>query len=206
MALPQSRFFEEKSIMISSIENICAKYKDKIEKVWHGLSIDNITLLSDELLNCWLKRNTVFICGNGGSSANANHLANDLIYGINPSGRGMNVHSLCANSAINLCLANDVGYENVFSHQLRSLGKEGDLLLVFSGSGNSANVIKAINEAKTLGITSYAMLGFDGGECLKLADNTIHFKINDMQISEDFQMIIGHIIAKELMKRISEIK
>lgn len=192
--------------MSISIESSVTEYKQSLDIVWNSLKIDDIELLSLGLFNAWLNRNNVFICGNGGSSANANHLANDLIYGINPSGRGMNVHSLCANSAINLCLANDVGYENVFSHQLRSLGKEGDLLLVFSGSGNSPNVIKAINEAKTLGITSYAMLGFDGGECLKLADNTIHFKINDMQISEDFQMIIGHIIAKELMKRISEIK
>jgi len=192
--------------MSISIESSVTEYKQSLDIVWNSLKIDDIELLSLGLFNAWLNRNNVFLCGNGGSSANANHLANDLIYGINPSGRGMNVHSLCANSAINLCLANDVGYENVFSHQLRSLGKEGDLLLVFSGSGNSPNVIKAINEAKTLGITSYAMLGFDGGECLKLADNTIHFKINDMQISEDFQMIIGHILVKELMKRISEMK
>ncbi len=192
--------------MSISIESSVTEYKQSLDIVWNSLKIDDIELMSLGLFNAWLNRNNVFLCGNGGSSANANHLANDLIYGINPSGRGMNVHSLCANSAINLCLANDVGYENIFSHQLRSLGKEGDLLLVFSGSGNSPNVIKAINEAKTLGITSYAMLGFDGGECLKLADNIIHFKINDMQISEDFQMIIGHIIAKELMKRISEIK
>ena len=192
--------------MKSLIEKEVQEYRKGLDDVWNSLNIVNVNLLIIDLFNAWKNRNTVFICGNGGSSANANHLANDLIYGINPSGRGMNVHSLCANSAINLCLANDVGYENVFSHQLRSLGKEGDLLLVFSGSGNSPNVIKAINEAKTLGITSYAMLGFDGGECLKLADNTIHFKINDMQISEDFQMIIGHILVKELMKRISEMK
>jgi len=188
-----------------SIKNPVLEYKRNLENVWNSVNIDDIEALSLDLFNAWLNRSNVFLCGNGGSSANANHLANDLIYGINPSGRGMNVHSLCANSAINLCLANDVGYENVFSHQLRSLGKEGDLLIVFSGSGNSPNVAQAINEAKTLGITSYAMLGFDGGKCLKIADKTIHFKINDMQISEDFQMIIGHILMKELMKRISEI-
>jgi len=192
--------------MKSLIEKEVQEYRKGLDDVWNSLNIVNVNLLIIDLFNAWKNRNTVFICGNGGSSANANHLANDLIYGINPSGRGMNVHSLCANSAINLCLANDVGYENVFSHQLRSLGKEGDLLLVFSGSGNSPNVINAINEAKTLGITSYAMLGFDGGQCLQLADHTIHFKANDMQISEDFQMIVGHIVAKHLTKIISEIK
>ena len=192
--------------MKSLIEKEVQEYRKGLDDVWNSLNIVNVNLLIIDLFNAWKNRNTVFICGNGGSSANANHLANDLIYGINPSGRGMNVHSLCANSAINLCLANDVGYENVFSHQLRSLGKEGDALLVFSGSGNSPNVIKAINEAKTLGITSYAMLGFDGGQCLQLADHTIHFKANDMQISEDFQMIVGHIVAKHLTKIISEIK
>ena len=192
--------------MSISIESSVSEYKQNLDNVWNTLIIDDIERLSLGLFNAWLNRNNVFLCGNGGSSANANHLANDLIYGINPSGRGMNVHSLCANSAINLCLANDIGYENVFSHQLRSLGKEGDVLIVFSGSGNSPNIVKALDETKTLGITSYAMLGFDGGKCLKLADNTIHFKINDMQISEDFQMIIGHILMKELTKRISEIQ
>lgn len=192
--------------MSISIESSVTEYKQNLDNVWNSLKIDDIESLSRGLFNAWLNRSNVFLCGNGGSSANANHLANDLVYGINPNGIGMNVHSLCANSAINLCLANDVGYENVFSHQLRSLGKNGDVLIVFSGSGNSPNIVKALHEAKTLGITSYAMLGFDGGECLKLADNTIHFKINDMQISEDFQMIIGHILMKELTKRISEIK
>jgi D-sedoheptulose 7-phosphate isomerase len=190
----------------SLIEIEVVEYKKNINKVWKSLNIDTIESLSADLFNAWLKRSCVFLCGNGGSAANANHLANDLIYGINPSGRGMNVNSLCANSAINLCLANDIGYEYVFSHQLRSLGKKGDLLLVFSGSGNSPNIVQAINEAKTLGITSYAMLGYDGGQCLQLVDKSIHFKANDMQISEDFQMIVGHIVAKHLRKIISEIK
>jgi D-sedoheptulose 7-phosphate isomerase len=167
------------------------------------LNIEIIENLSVDLINTWHSKNNVFLCGNGGSSANANHLANDLIYGINPAGEGLNVQSLCANTAINLCLANDIGYENIFAKQLSTLGKKGDILIVLSGSGNSANIANVLKEARRIGLKSYAMLGFDGGECCKLADQIIHFKIHDMQIAEDFQMMIGHILMKQIKKEIA---
>jgi len=102
-------------------------------------------------------KKNLFLAGNGGSAANANHLANDLIYGVNQHGRGaFRVHSLAANPSVLTCLGNDVGFENVFSNQLEVLAESGDLLLVFSGSGNSPNIIQALKAAKKLGVTSVA--------------------------------------------------
>lgn len=189
--------------MTKSITHSIIDYQKMLDNVWNSLDIEIIDNLSVDLINAWHSRNSLFLCGNGGSSANANHLANDLIYGINPAGVGLNVHSLCANTAINLCMANDIGYENIFAKQLNTLGKKGDILIVLSGSGNSANIVKVLKEARRIGLKSYAMLGFDGGECCKLADQIIHFKINDMQIAEDFQMMIGHILMKQIKKEIA---
>ena len=189
--------------MIKSIEHSIIDYQKKLDNVWNSLDIEIIDNLSVDLINAWHSRNSLFLCGNGGSSANANHLANDLIYGINPAGEGLNVQSLCANTAINLCLANDIGYDNIFAKQLSTLGKKGDILIVLSGSGNSANIVKVLKEARRIGLKSYAMLGYDGGESYKLADQIIHFKVDDMQVSEDFQMMIGHILMKQIRIRIN---
>ena len=181
--------------MNSSILKSIKNYRSKLEKVWRHLVYKNIILVANELQSAWSEGRNLFLCGNGGSAANANHIANDLIFGINPQGKCLKVHSLCANSSINTCLANDVGYESIFSHQLETLGNKGDILVTLSGSGNSPNIIKALKKTKLMGLKSIALLGFDGGEAIKLADISIHFKINDMQVSEDFQMIIFHLIT-----------
>ena len=110
----------------------------------------------------------------------------------------MKVHSLTANIAVNTCLANDTGYENVFSGQLSALAVANDILIAFSGSGNSQNIVEAINMARILGMKTHAILGFDGGKCKELVDNPIHIPIDNMQIAEDFQMMIGHILMMDL--------
>ena len=146
----------------------------------------------------WKNGNQVLLCGNGGSAANADHAANDLVYGLSPNGKGINAHSLCANFSVNSCAANDTGYENIFSHQINAMGKPGDLLIVFSGSGNSKNVLLAIEEAKALNMKTAGVLGFDGGKSKSMLDIAIHFPVQDMQISEDLQMIVIHMVVQYL--------
>lgn len=155
--------------------------------------------LGRDLLSAWRNRRQVFLCGNGGSAANAIHLANDFIYGIAmPEGKGIRAHALSANSAVLTCLANDTGYERIFAEQLAVLANPGDLLIVLSGSGNSPNIIAALNEAHTLGVKSYAIVGFSGGKASSLADVGVHFPVDDMQISEDLQLIVGHMLMQWL--------
>lgn len=111
------------------------------------------------------KKSSVFLCGNGGSAANANHWANDLIYGAAKGGRGgVRAHSLSANTSVLMCLANDIGYENIFSGQVEVLASPGDILVVLSGSGNSPNILRAIEFSNRIGMETWAIVGFDGGK------------------------------------------
>ena len=155
--------------------------------------------LADALMQCWLSRRQVFICGNGGSATNAAHLANDLMLGLTSTKRGgIRATALSANPAVMTCLANDLGYENIFAHQLSTLASPGDLLIAFSGSGNSANIVQALHTARERGMESWAVLGFDGGAARNLADHALHFAVNDMQVAEDLQTIVGHMVAQHL--------
>ena len=192
---------------LSSIpfKNEAQNYINRLNSIFKEENIELIEVLGKEILRAWKDNHNVYICGNGGSGANAIHIANDLIYGIGACGEGkkipgLQVEALTANPAIITCLANDTGYENIFSYQLKVKGNSGDLLIALSGSGNSENIIKALETAKELGMKSFAILAFSGGKCLNLADISIHFPINDMQIAEDTQLIIGHICMQWLTK------
>lgn len=158
-----------------------------------------VALLGQDMLECWMAGRQVFLCGNGGSGGNAIHLANDFLYGIaKRTGGGLKVLSLTANAAVITCLANDVGYERIFSEQLAVQGQAGDLLIVLSGSGNSPNIIRVLEQAKAMGIKSCAILGYTGGRCKSLADHAIHFPVDDMQIAEDLQLVVGHMLMQWL--------
>lgn len=159
----------------------------------------DVLFLVETLRRCWRENRQVFLCGNGGSAANAIHLANDFLYGIDkPDGHGLRVTALPANAAVLTCLANDIAYEDVFAQQLTVLAQPGDLLLAFSGSGNSPNILKALSRARELGVKSFAVLGFSGGCALQLADHPIYFPVHDMQVSEDLQMMVGHMAMQSL--------
>lgn len=165
----------------------------------------NVLRLAKTLIDARKKQSKIFLCGNGGSAANADHLANDFVYAVAKStGNGLDATSLCANSAVICCLANDVGYEDVFSEQLAVSGRKGDVLIALSGSGNSPNVIKALNMANSLKMETVAVLGFDGGKCKNLATIPIHFPINDMQIAEDLQLVVGHMTMRWIEAQIKK--
>ena len=154
----------------------------------------------EKLVSARERAANIFLAGNGGSAANANHLATDLIYGANAKGKGaLRVHSLSSNSSVLTCLGNDTGYENVFAKQLEALARPGDLLLLFSGSGNSPNILRALEAARRLRVHSVSFLGFDGGKAKALSDLALHFPIDDMQVVEDLHMIVGHMLLKHLL-------
>jgi D-sedoheptulose 7-phosphate isomerase len=177
----------------------CADYSRRLSGVLENFEWTPVVQLADELLECWKSGRQVFLAGNGGSGGNAIHLANDLIYALSKRrGSGIRVHALPANAATLTCLANDEGYDKIFSLQLAVLARPGDILVVFTGSGNSPNILAALEEARTIGMRSYAFLGFAGGKAKQLADVPIHVAIDDMQIAEDFQLIAGHMIMQWL--------
>jgi len=178
-------------------------YLDRLQGCFSAANLSAIETLAEALRQAWIDGRHVYICGNGGSAANAIHMANDLHYGIGacgPGGKvpGLRVEALPANPGVITCLANDTGYDNIYAHQLEVKGRQGDLLIVFSGSGNSANVVRVLETANSMGINSFAILAFSGGSCRELADTTIHFEIDDMQIAEDTQLIVCHLCMQWL--------
>ena len=176
-----------------------ADYTSRFSGILKDFDWAPVEKLAYDLRDCWQTGRQVFFCGNGGSGGNANHLANDFLYALSKTpGSGLRVHSLSSNPSVITCLANDEGYDQVFSLQLAVLARKGDVLITFSGSGNSPNILKALEEAKSLDMTSYAVLGFTGGKAKAMADVPIHFAVDDMQIAEDAQMVIGHMIMQWL--------
>lgn len=173
------------------------EYLGNLTTTIQNIETNYILDLARTIREIWAKNHQIFLCGNGGSAANAIHIANDLFYGIaKDTGKGTRAHALPANQSILTCLANDISYEDIFSQQLAVLAQPEDILIALSGSGNSPNIIKAIQKAKTIGMKTFAILGYSGGECLELADVAIYFPINVMQIAEDFQLIVGHMVMR----------
>ena len=178
-------------------------YLKLLQKGFTEEALNTVQHLANDLLEVWTSGNQVLICGNGGSAANALHIANDFHYGIGACGEepfipGLKVEALPSNPAVITCLANDTGFENIFKHQLQVKGKQDDVLIALTGSGNSENIFRAINYSKEVGIRNYVITAFDGGRCKSIADNVIHIPINDMQIAEDSQLIIAHICMQWL--------
>ena len=176
--------------------------KSYTEKLTQALCLDamqQVPLLGMALREAWQARQCIYLCGNGGSAGNAIHLANDFLYGVGiKNGIGMRVEALSANPAVLTCLANDIGYERIYAEQLRVKANPGDVLIVFSGSGNSPNVVSALEMGNSIGIKTFAVLGYSGGKCKEIAQHPIHFDIDDMQIAEDLQLVVGHMCMQWL--------
>lgn len=187
-------------------ESFCADYAKRLQDVLGNFDWAPVAVLADDLYRCWVEGRQVFLCGNGGSAGNAIHLANDFLYGISKTaGSGLRVHALPANQAVLTCLANDEGYDKIFSLQLAALANPRDLLIVLSGSGNSPNILNALAQANHMKMQSYAILGYSGGKAKGLADVPIHFAVEDMQIAEDMQLVVGHMLMQYLFARRKEV-
>ena len=184
------------------MKKLIDNYTQKLQLCLNQDAINLVPELAQALKDAWVTRAFIYICGNGGSAGNANHLANDFTYGVGVNNEaGIRIEALSSNSSVITCLANDIGYENIYSEQIKVKGNKNDILIVLSGSGNSPNIINALKIANQKEMKTFAILGFDGGEAKKLAKNSIHFNIDDMQISEDLQLIVGHMCMQWLMKQ-----
>jgi phosphoheptose isomerase len=158
--------------------------------------LDNIT---DELISAFSNGSDVFVCGNGGSSAISNHWVCDHSKGVcTDTDMLPQVQDLSSTSSVITAIANDIGYEEIFSYQLRMKAKSGDVLIAISSSGNSPNIIKAITKARQLGMVTVALVGFDGGTAKNIADHVIHVNNNNYGVVEDAHQSLMHIIAQSI--------
>ncbi len=147
---------------------------------------------------------TVFFIGNGGSAATASHFANDLGVGTQAHDRPFRVMSLTDNVPVLTAIANDFGYEQIFTRQLRILGKGGDVLVAISASGNSPNLVNAFEYARTAGIKTVSVTAFDGGKLKQMADQTVHVRTeaNEYGPAEDAHMVLDHLVGSYLLRRL----
>jgi D-sedoheptulose 7-phosphate isomerase len=174
-------------------------YSERLNRALGMSAMEKIPELGAALRESWKLGLSIYLCGNGGSAGNANHLANDFFYGAGLSnGGGLKVEALSANPAVLTCLANDIGYDEIYAEQIRIKANAGDVLIVLSGSGNSPNVVRALEMGNAKGMKTFAIVAFSGGRCKGIAQHPIHFEIEDMQIAEDLQLIVGHMCMQWL--------
>ena len=151
------------------------------------------------LLETAKKHKRIYVFGNGGSSATASHYANDFGKGISEYVENkFRFQCLNDNMPTVMAVANDIGFEEVFRFQLRGVIEPGDIVIAISGSGNSKNVINAVEYAKEQGNKVIGLTGFDGGKLKKLSNISLHVPINSMQVTEDIHMIYDHLMISML--------
>jgi D-sedoheptulose 7-phosphate isomerase len=167
------------------------------------MDTDAITKLVKLLLKTRENENTIFIFGNGGSAATASHVTGDFLKGIS-YGLDKRFRIQCLNDNISgmMAISNDLSYEEIFIEQLKGFLKEDDVVIGISGSGNSANVVKAMEYARSHGAHNVALCGYKGGKIKDIAEITIHAPIHDMEITEDIHIIVFHAIKQVMMKEL----
>ncbi len=155
------------------------------------------------IMDAYEREADIYIFGNGGSGATASHIANDFNKGISErKAIKFRMRCLCDNVATILAIANDIGYDEIFRFQLQDVLREGDLVIGISGSGNSKNVLNAVEYAKEMGVKTIGITGFDGGALKRIADYHMDAMVNDMKLSEDLHMIFDHMACRVLGEEI----
>lgn len=171
-------------------------YVFRLNNLLNKMDLESLNDFYEILLNAE-NDSTIYIMGNGGSSATASHMANDLAVGLKIREiKNLKVISLSDNSAISYAISNDIGFENVFYMQLKNILNPKDIVIAISCSGNSSNIVKAVEYAKEQNCKIIGLTGFDGGALKNLSDISLHFEIKkgEYGLVEDVHSIINHLI------------
>ena len=168
-----------------------------------------VRALADVLFDCYKHHRTAFVIGNGGSGSNASHFCEDLGKGTltredfdNDAKKRLRILSLTDNTPYILAWGNDEGFDRVFLEQLKNLANPGDLLIAISGSGNSPNILKAVEWANKHDLTTFSCTGFGGGKLRTLAHQNLHVPLDDMGIVESIHLTAFHWVVDDLYRRI----
>ena len=180
--------------------NFIPQYLRTCAKAIQSLNEEKILGMGSRILQAYAEGRTIFIAGNGGSAALSSHLACDLsktVCGANPRGKKkrLRVISLNDNISVFSAWANDEGYEHVFSEQIKNLAEPGDVLIAISSSGNSKNIINAIEIAKNMGLHTMAWVGFDGGAAFSMAHDYILVENFDYGVVESTHDVLCHMVT-----------
>lgn len=183
------------------------KYLDDEIETLNRLDVDAVNAVMQQLEAARERGSTIYVFGNGGSSATASHYQNDFNKGVSEhTEKKFNFLCLNDNIATLMAVANDIGFEEVFRFQLTGHLKPGDLVVAISGSGNSKNVLNAVEYAKAQGNAVIGVTGYDGGKLAALADYHLHAPVMSMQITEDVHMIFDHLMMSIFYKTLCGIE
>jgi len=182
-------------------------YLDYLTSVLKNIDTREIGQFIETLLDARESGATIYFIGNGGSAATASHFANDIAIGTNSYEKPFRAVSLTDSNAIITAVGNDFGYEEIFVRQLRVLGRAGDVVVAISASGNSPNLISALDYAKSIGIKTVAITAFDGGKMKQMADECIHVPTAPKEYgpAEDAHMVLDHLVGAYLMRIIQTV-
>jgi D-sedoheptulose 7-phosphate isomerase len=161
-----------------------------------------IELVGKQLAVSLSNGGTLFWCGNGGSAADSQHLAAELVGRFKKNRQALRSVALTTDTSVLTCVANDYSYNDIFSRQIEALGRSGDVLVGISTSGNSDNVIQALKTAKEMGLVTIAMLGKDGGMTKKLVDHSLIIPSNSTARIQEMHILIGHILCEIIEKEL----
>lgn len=189
-------------IFTKDAASFAGAYLEYLSSVLKSIDTLSIGRFVQTLLEARERGATVYFIGNGGSAATASHFANDIAIGTNSYEKPFRAVSLTDNQAIITAVGNDFGYDEIFARQLRVLGRAGDVVVGISASGNSPNLVKAFEYAKSTGIKTVAITAFDGGKMKQMADECIHVPTASKEYgpAEDAHMVLDHLVGAYLMR------
>ena len=185
-----------------SINDYSKSYIDYLTSVLNSISLSDIEKFIKVLLESRERASSVFFIGNGGSAATASHFANDIAIGTKTYQKPFRAISLCDNQAVITAIANDDGYEEIFSQQLKVLLKKNDVVVSISASGNSSNLLHAVDVAQKMNAITVGISAFDGGKMKEMVDVSLHVPTGKGEYgpAEDSHMMLDHLVSNYLMR------
>ncbi|NND71021.1 MAG: SIS domain-containing protein [Rhodothermales bacterium] len=185
-------------------------YVSRIGHEMNRIDADAVRRWADVLFDAWDNDKTVYVVGNGGSATSATHFSQDLAKSTlrtddlyDETKKRLRIISLTDNVGWMLAVANDLDYDQIFVQQLMTLASRGDLVIAISGSGNSSNVVKAVDWAKRSGLRTFGLTGFDGGQVDALCDDGVHVDLDDMGMVESLHLTLFHWVLNDVYARIN---
>ncbi|MDB4139826.1 D-sedoheptulose 7-phosphate isomerase [Candidatus Thioglobus sp.] len=172
-----------------------AEHLQTIELVHEELA-ETIKKISQLLAHSLANGGTLFWCGNGGSAADSQHLAAELVGRFKKNRRALRSIALTTDTSVLTCVANDYSYDDIFARQVEALGRRGDVLIGISTSGNSENVLRAFKVAKQMGLKTIALLGKGGGYTIDLSDHALVIPSDSTARIQEAHILIGHILCE----------
>jgi D-sedoheptulose 7-phosphate isomerase len=182
-----------------------SSYKEYLYKAIESVDPHQIENFIEVMMDAFRNDKTIFVIGNGGSAASASHMAQDLSKGTRATlgqQKRFKALSLTDNTAFLTALGNDDGFDTIFEQQLINFAKPGDLVLAISGSGNSPNIVRAIEWANSNGLITVGVTGFGGGKLREINHHSLHVPLNDMCTAESIHNVLFHYIVIELQERV----